>query len=63
MEGTKLKDCPCCKSERVVRCHIMTANRNRVYCMDCGLRTPDFLDVKDAEKVWNRRAKDGKVDI
>lgn len=58
-ETTKgIKPCPFCGSKRVYRHCILTVNRSRIYCMDCGIMTPAFLDVKDAEKIWNRRAKD-----
>ncbi len=53
-----LKFCPCCGSERVYRHRMVSNNRSRIYCFDCGIGTPYFLDIKDAEKVWNRRAKD-----
>ena len=50
-----LKFCPCCGSERVYRHRMVSNNRSRIYCFDCGIGTPYFLDIKDAEKVWNRR--------
>lgn len=53
-----LKPCPFCGSKRVYRHKILTQNRSTVYCFDCGIKTPSFLDVKEAEKIWNRRIKD-----
>ena len=55
-----LKPCPFCGSRRVYRHRVLSENTNLIYCMDCGVTTPDFHDVKDAEKIWNRRAEDGE---
>ena len=52
----ELKPCPCCGSKRAYRHRMASNNRSRIYCFDCGIGTPYFLDIKDAEKVWNRRA-------
>ena len=54
----ELKPCPFCGSSRVFRHHIMSQNRFTVRCLECGITTPSFLDVKDAEKIWNKRTKD-----
>lgn len=55
---TELKPCPFCGSNRVCRHYIMGQNRFIVRCFECGITTQSFLDVNDAVKIWNRRAKD-----
>lgn len=56
--GEELKPCPCCGSERTYRNSILMESGKRfftAYCLACGIRTRTFLDVRDAEKAWNRR--------
>ena len=59
--GEELKHCPFCGSERTYMNSILMETGKRffiAYCLDCGISTRAFLDVRDAEKAWNRRAKD-----
>ena len=49
---TELKPCPFCGSERTYRNSIIMETGKRffiVYCLDCGISTRAFLDVRDAE--------------
>ena len=54
---SELKPCPFCGEDGITK-KIMSRERWRVVCENCGGRTDDYLDRNDAIKAWNRRAKD-----
>lgn len=57
--GNSLLNCPFCGSEWIEIVKILNkSNKNKFYirCMNCGARTRNQNTIKDAVKLWNRRA-------
>ena len=60
-ETNELKPCPCCVSKRIM---MFSAPKKRGYklidwyfcrCLDCKIRTDEYLDKAGARAAWNRR--------
>lgn len=54
-----LLNCPFCGSDWIEIVKILNkSNKNKFYvrCMNCGARTRSQNTIKDAVKLWNRRA-------
>ena len=55
-----LRECPCCGSYRVGHNH-MSPRGVAAFCRDCGMTTPVFSSLQQAEMTWNRRNPRGVI--
>ena len=59
----KLKHCPFCGEEALVKPNLPTYGSDVMYyavCANCRMRTPLKWTEEEAIEAWNRMAEDGK---